>query len=485
MEIKKRPPLWLSRSFQLTFTISLAVIVFLLVNFLSNQHYWRSDWSRPQFYKLSAKSRSLLNTITNNIDIIVLVQPNLPVFSDIECLLKEYTYRSHHLKIQWIDPDRDLAQTEGIAHKYHISEGNVIIVASENQHRVIQAKELLTYQDTQLPQGKDNERPHLIFCGEQLLTCAIQGVSDPREPTIYFLTGHGEREINDFDQRRGLSHLMRQIKSDNINIKRINLSQERIIPKDCEVLVIAGPTTAIPPPELDTINNYLERNGRLLVLVEAGTDIGLGQFLKKWAVRVGKNLIVDPTRTLSGREIFISEYAPHPITKKLKGITSVFYYPCAVEPIPSENRDSADYPQATALAFTSKNSWEEATPDESRLAYTPTRDRPGPLAIAASVERGPGVNINVRIRPTRLVVFGDVGFVTNGGLTGGDADFFMNAVNWLLERDDLLTIATRPVSETRIVLNHRQRQNLFLFNIACFPAILGLVGFIFWIRRRE
>lgn len=149
------------------------------------------------------------------------------------------------------------------------------------------------------------------------------------------------------------------------------------------------------------------------------------------------------------------------------------------------NQDSADQPQAQALAYTSRGSWAESNLRDATFTFNPSRDRQGPIAVAAAVERGPGANIDVRIRPSRLVVFGDVGFVSNGGLTGGDMDFFMSALNWLLEREELIAISSRPITETRILLNKNQRHTLFWLDLALLPAGIVFIGIAVWLRRRS
>ena len=46
----------------------------------------------------------------------------------------------------------------------------------------------------------------------------------------------------------------------------------------------------------------------------------------------------------------------------------------------------------------------------------------------------------VPIIANRVVVIGDSDFVSNAALTGGNSDFFMSALNWLLERAELMAI---------------------------------------------
>ena len=94
------------------------------------------------------------------------------------------------------------------------------------------------------------------------------------------------------------------------------------------------------------------------------------------------------------------------------------------------------------------------------------------MPVAVAIERGPVPGVHVQIRPTRLVVIGDATFAANGGLMGANADLFLNAVNWLLDREDLLALSPKPCDELRLVMHAAQLRNLFL------GAVLGLPGFV-------
>jgi sterol desaturase/sphingolipid hydroxylase (fatty acid hydroxylase superfamily) len=92
--------------------------------------------------------------------------------------------------------------------------------------------------------------------------------------------------------------------------------------------------------------------------------------------------------------------------------------------------------------------------------------------------------IDVRIRPTRLVVFGDSDFIANGALAGGGMDLFMSALNWLLERDAAIGIAPRPFIEAKLLINKQQINRLFWMAVCGLPGIVALLGGLVWLRRR-
>ena len=105
----------------------LAVVIVLMLNYLSYRHYHRADWSIKQFYSLSTKTIGLLETLETPVEVTVFFQSDNVLYEDIHNLLREYQFHTDKLNIQWVDPDRDIAQTEELAIKYQVTDYNVVV----------------------------------------------------------------------------------------------------------------------------------------------------------------------------------------------------------------------------------------------------------------------------------------------------------------------------------------------------------------------
>lgn len=458
----------------------LAAAILLMVNYLSFRHYHREDLSSAQLYSLSSKTTGLLQSLEKPVDITVFFQPGNILYEDIHNLLREYQFRSDKLNIQWVDPDRDLAQTEELAVKYDVTGLNVVVFDCEGRSKYVRADEIAV-----IDASSGVERM-TAFNGEQAFSSAIQAVVQETAPTVCFLTGHGERDITDFDKRTGFSGVGRLIERDNIEVRTLLLSTEKQIPDDCDALIIAGASQRMSQPELDIIADWLNRSGRLMVLSDAGRVSGLEPLLRNWSVLLRNDVVLDPARTLTGREVFVTAYGRHPITEKLSSTAAIFHLPRSVEPDYSRT-DTADRPQVSPLALSSKESWSETQPEQSPAKFDPeTDDLKGPVSMAVAVEKGGGAGqLDMQIRPSRIVVFGDSGFVSNGGLTGGDESLFMSSLNWLLDREELMAIPPRPVDDTRLKLTRSQIRMLFWITVGAIPAAAALFGAVIWLRRRK
>lgn len=464
--------------------ILLAVLLAVMVNYLSNRHYIRADWSRSQFYGLSGKTKALLESLTNRVEVTVFFLPDHPAYEDVVNLLKEYSHASPRIEVERIDPNRNLARAEELARRFEVQELNVVVFHAGGRSKFVTADDLMDVDYSGVLQGGMPRQTS--FKGELAFSSALQSLTQERQPIVYFLRGHGERDINDRDPYGGYSELAQKVRRDNIDVRTFTMAERRGVPDDADAVVIPGPTKPYATAEIDLLRKWLENRGRLMVLLDTGDAAGLQPLLESWNVRIEDDVVVDPKRTLTGLDLFVDDYGNHPITRRLGAITSILYMPRSIQPVAPATGDdaAADRPQAVPFAFSSLDSWAESDPEQKPIKFEPPADRPGPIPLAVAVERGTGAQVGVDIRPTRLAVFGDTDFLANSALSGGNVDLFLSALNWLLERDEGMAIAPKPVEDTRLLITQDQIGRLFWVLIVFLPGLLAILGAGVWMNRR-
>ena len=356
---------------------------------------------------------------------------------------------------------------------------------------------------------------------EQDLTNALIKVMSGEQQTVYFLEGHGERDLAD-TERNGYSTVSGALAQDNYQVTPLVLAQQNAVPEDATVVVVAGPQTDLLPGEVDALGAYMDRGGKLLVLLDpppdtaAPTPDGLLRLLGEWGVEVGTDVVVDGSGMgqLFGADASVpvaADYPRHPITEQFNLLTA---YPLARSVSPSGVPVAGRIPQP--FIETSPQSWAEANLDELTGGQVELNedvgDRPGPIAIGMAVaapapnpapssdavtpvadevagdpggQEDDGDNDPSDPPESRLAVIGDSDFATNGVVgIQGNRDMFLNTISWLAQQENLIAIRPREPDDRRLTVTADQQRRVFWLSILFIPAAALGAGVYTWWRRR-
>ncbi len=470
-------------------SIGLAALLVLMVNYIASQHAARFDVSRTRHYALTAATRSFLDQLATDIRVVVYMSSEQELYRDVHSLMRDYACASARLHVEYVDPHRDMVRSKELALQYDLREPNVIVLDSGSRRRIVPVADLADYDYTPTLAGR--ARILRRFYGEQALSTAIQGLLQDRKPVVYFLTGHGERQTDNFDPYTGYTIIARTMEKNNLEVKPLSFSGVNAVPSDAAALIVAGPTKRLTHLEVEMIKAYLNNHGRLFLLLDPGMDSGLEEMLELWGVRLGSDRVV--SSATAGRQLLVTSYGEHPITARLKNITTIFTMPRSVQPLVGTNSAadkpadrSADKPRVSILASSSDQGWSELSVKQNPPKFDPGVDQRGPVPVAVAIEKGLVSGVDVELQPTRLVIVGDSVLVANGALLGGyNSDFFMNALNWLLERKETLAIASREPTIVQVALDRGHLRRLSVLAVAGIPGVVVLLGLMVWVHRRK
>jgi ABC-type uncharacterized transport system involved in gliding motility auxiliary subunit len=452
-------------------------------------------------YVLSDKTRALVASLDQDVSVVSFFNPSHEMYRDIRNLLREYEYESAkrgggHLKVRIVDPNRDLVKTRALKQKYDLAAADVVVFEAGGKCKYVDIREIAREHknvdfEKLLSTGQGTYTRTVSFLGEQAFSSAIQNVTQAKPAVVYFLAGHGESEISDFASRSGCATLARMLRRDNIDVRPLSLSEHRGIPADCSAIVVVGPARKISRLELDVLSGYLDRSGRLCLMINPGIVTGLEGLIEAWGMKLDGDVVTDPNATLTGRELFISRFGNHAITQNLKNLAVILFGARSVEPLPEHDAAKEVQPdrsRVTVLARTSDKAWAERGDSlQNSPKFDSETDRSGPITVAVAVEKGKAGTIETAIRPTRMVVIGDADFVSNtvlDGAAGGNVDFFMSAMNWLLEREELMAIAPHPPEKIEFGLPQGRLKAVFIMVVFLGPLVAAVVGSLVWWRRR-
>ncbi len=454
----------------MTLLLFLAIVV--VVEALAIRHNTRVDLTEGRRHTLSAQSIKLLKSLEQDVNVVAFFRTDEPGKPAAQDLLDQYAHFSDRFRVEFVDPDR----RPGMARRYAITAYGTIVFESGGKEEKVQIVE------------------------EQELTNALVKLLRQEKRVLYFLTGHGEADL-DSAERQGLSQLKQELTQLDYEIKSLLLLREKEVPKDATVLIIVGPQKDLLPAELEALEAYVKGGGKLLVLVDPYTAPGLGDLLAKYGLRLGQNVIVDRlSRAFGGDYLLpvITQYEPHPITADFT-IASFFPFAQTVDAVETKGVS------LQVLGRTSAGSWGEtnkAALDQGEAAFDEGEDKPGPVPVGAvaTIEvasegesatseaptKGDGEPSTTKEKKGSIVVYGTSGFIKNSYLSlSGNRDLFLNSVSWLAEEEELIAIRPREAKFTPLVLTARQAQIAFWGTVVVPPlAIIG-IGVAVAVRRRR
>jgi ABC-type uncharacterized transport system involved in gliding motility auxiliary subunit len=393
--------------------------------------------------------------------------------------LREFEYFSTQLRTEYIDPDREpsrasTAKIDTLPTILFDYKGRTERVTSSN---------------------------------EQDLTNALIKVLTGTARKVYFTQGHGEKDTASSD-RSGYSTVVEQMKQDNFGVEPLVLIQQKTVPDDATIVAIAGPTTDFFQPEIDALNAYVARGGKVLVmldpLLKGPAQPLLTQFLTDWGIRAGTDVVLDASGMgqMLGTDASVpvaAQYPPHPITEGFRVITA---YPMARSMAPIEGGSNAH--TAQPLVNTSQQSWSEAdvaslSSGKAQVEFNADKgDKQGPITLGAAVSApatvkppapsgngSPASPDSERTPETRIVAVGDSDFAANMAVgISGNRDFFMNSLNWLSQQENLIAVRPRQPEDRRLTLTADQQNRIMILSLFIIPGLVFATGVYTWWKRR-
>ena len=364
--------------------------------------------------------------------------------------MKEYRNLSSHFSFERIDPQKNIEA----AKQYKVTQiGEVVVTCGDRNER-----------------AKDT--------AEQSMINAIIKVTRDSLKRIDFVEGHGEKKLSSNNEGDGYGVVDKMLKDENYETKSINLVASSEVPPDCDVLVLAGPKQSLFPQEASAIGKYLEKGGKVMLLIDPDTDPKMDDVLHAWGIQLGNNTVVDASGVgrffqLGPGAPLARSYGSHPITKDFEGTMTFFPMSRSVETTPGSGASTTD------LMKTSDESWAETEISSGKVAFDEGKDKKGPITL------GVAANKTESDKEARLVVIGDSDFAANQFVNvQRNCDLFMNSINWLAQDEDLISIRPKDPANRRVSMTEADQNQLFWITLVLMPVATIGSGIYIWWRRR-
>jgi ABC-type uncharacterized transport system involved in gliding motility auxiliary subunit len=466
-------------------SVILAILLAIGIGFITKRDRFNKsfDLTKAGTNTLSAESEKLVNQLKEKgqeIQILGFFQDEMKKVQ-FQKLLSLYQSAGVPFAIEYIDPQTD--PTRAMA-------------------------ESITVPDTVLFKLGTQESRLTTF-NEEKFSNALVRIMKNKEHVVYFLSGHGEPDITN-QEAVGMSLAKAELESERFVVKQAKLSELGKYPEDADLMIIAGPRYDLLLQEKTILEGAMKNAKPIMILVDALVDL---PNLKSLAAEAGIGLnddllIINPqdprAKVLGQNNAIITELDKFsPITadfSKRGGVAFVTANTRSLA-IVTENKlamKTVQLAKTANMIIKVKNVRTEADlkggVHEDQIeqgvfdVFAVSSGQVGGDKVASAdskiVSDKPG-EAN-KAKELRVFVGGTSQLVSNiGAQRGENLDLFINAVNYLLQDEDFLSIRAKESDPSRLDLTTPSSQFLLLFLAFIYPLIFFGAGTYVWAQRRR
>ena len=495
-------------SLSLGWSLLLVIVLITALGYFGNRWNHTFDLTEEKINSLSPQSEEALNSLEQDMTVYVfykgdkISQNGLAVKNELKNSFVLYKRATSKFKTRFLD-----------TYKHNVlSEEYLSALPDKNQQEVFV---FVRYKDRKV-------RVSSPF-NEQSLTSALIKVKKRDLKEIYFLVGHGEKDLND-SRPDGLKIFQQAVEDSGFTLKEWSFAQDGEPKTDPALLLIVGSRRPYLVEELNWLKKYLKRGGRVFMALDPGEKHNLQPFLKEYGIDYQNNFILSQLGAAfyGGADKALGVYfkANHPITRrlaKLKKEMAVFSRAGVVDLIPDQKEfEGARLVQTVQASFAVPELKDKvkigklssltvavevkppAPPEEdgTKKGFDP-HDHSKETEESKAKELDPHGHSEKteeskkkpdkkeKKKQFRLVVFGDSDFLTNRNFYNGvNQDLTLNAVASLTDEEELVTIRPKQPKGTKITLTRNHRLGLVL-SMIILPLIFIFTSLWMWYRRRE
>ena len=452
-------------TFAAAVVIAIAVLVNMVVGALPADKT-QIDVTSQALYTLSDQSRQIVRALDRDVTLSLLAYTGQEDES-VTKLLDRYAALSDHVKVEYVDP----AVNPTVLEKYKDEAlyANSVIVTCGEKYRFV------SYQDifqTDFSNYYYNGSVESSFNGEGALTSAIHYVASDDLPKVYSLTGHGEKTLS--------ASLEDLVEEDNLELTELSLLSLEQVPEDADCVLIYAPSSDLSADEAQLLTDYLDAGGDVMLITDyiADGDMpNLMQLTKRMGMQPREGIVVegDGSRSLRGYAYYLLPYlGTHEITAPISEAGYYLLMPMA-QGILETGEGSAT---VTSLMSTSGKAYAKAAGYDMTTTEQEDGDATGPFDVAMASEDG----------EAHMVWATSASMLEDGidqVVSGANGDFFLNALNWMCEQEESISIRAKSLSSETLTLSSRDASLWSAVVVGIVPVALVAVGVVIWFRRKR
>ena len=431
------------------------------------------DTTANQLFTLSEQTEKLVSGLTDEVTVYWIVRSGQEE-SYLESLLSRY--RSLSDKIRVVKKDPDVFPTFTQQYTDSFTENSLIVEAGE-RYRYVDYNDIFVMDYTSYYYyGTEN----WSFCGESELTSAIDYVVSENLPKVYLLTGHGESSLSD--------SFTSAVKQQNIEMAELSLLTLESVPADADCILINAPQSDISLDEQSKLREYLGNGGNLFLITDPPKNEKLSNLealMADYGVSTVDGIVVesDQSHYVWGTPYFLlPDIASHAITTPLTDGGYRVLLPISQGLMVAD--DLRDTLSVTKLLTTSASAFAKAAGYDLTTYEKEEGDVNGPFALAVAISDtvDDGITSDIVWVSSAALVDDQ----TNTQVSGGNQDFFLNALGYLCQAEQSsLSIHAKSLSSDTLTMDSATVSALTIAVVGVIPAAVITLGIVIWIRRKR
>ena len=424
------------------------------------------DISASKLYSVTSNTRSVVSALTEDVTIYWIVQAG-EEDAVIEKLLDRYESLSDHITVEKRNPDvyPTFAEqyTDGTVYN------NSLVVECGDRSRYISNTDIYLTDASLYSYSYSTS-----FDGEGAITSAIDYVTNPDQPVVYALTGHGEEDLP--------ATFADSLEKENITVEELSLLNTDEIPEDAACLIVYAPQSDISEAERILLEDYVAGGGKLLVMAGPVEDADLTNFyalLEPYGITAAEGIVVEGDRehyAFSTPAILMPDLTDSDITTPLAEEGYYVILPLAVGLEMGENTTGAT---VTSLLTTSDAAFSKPDGYDMTSYEKEDGDLDGPFALAVDAAYSNGGEL---IWVSSSAYLDDM---YNAYSSGANVNFTMNALSQLIGESEAMSIRAKSLNYNYLTISDRVSGLLQVLMIGVIPLTFLGAGITVVVRRRR
>lgn len=470
----------------------LILVIAIPINLIVSYFDFNIDMTPSKMYTLSDTSVKLLDSVRDKeIEFTILCE--LDDIKEIDEYLPLYYALEQYKSYENIDfnayyPDEYPERVEELNPDgfFNLTTADIVIRCG-NSIRKISSNQM--FSDIYDDNGNIVEQKYV---GENLITGAIKAVTEGDIPQIYFLTGHGEKSIEDY------SLFTANLNNYNYTTSELNLSETKAVPDDAAIIFVCAPQHDITLEEKKLITEYTENGGNLAFLMspdsstERYTNIEDLMFRYNLAMDYNRLYESDKNKIVNNDKYTIAVSLPEAaensdvdLTTDLNTIIEQGIYPYMCE---SRTFKTVTGPDSMIVQTGSL-----LQADVYSVQNTSATIKSEPYGGTEKVELGNTLDLAYYAHNTqndsKMIVMGNAEFMDDEHVSAGftiiPLYLCLSSITWMYDSDVDMEIEDKTRSFDNMVFDDANQAKSVMAIMIAIPIVFVVCGAGVWLKRRN